>query len=359
MPEPGPELPRVLQVGPDPTIGGGMPTAQRALLASPLRERYRLDVLVTYRRPGKLGQLFDFSAALARIAAWSLAGRGRIVHVHATVRGSSYRKAIVVLLAKALRRRVVLQMHSGADEIAYFSWTRDKASLRLFRTAFGAADVVLAVSAASAEMLSQAYRLAEVEVVPNPAPVIPPFAREPAADGEVRVAYLGGFANVAKGGDVLVAALEEALPRAPGLRVKLAGPGEPPAQAAALLEREPRVEWLGWRDSEQKDALLRESDAFVIPSRSEGLPMALLEGMAYGLAVVATEAGGIPEVVDPGADGLLVPTEDQAALAAALVSLAEDAELRERLAAGALAKARSLDADVVATRLDAIYAALL
>lgn len=359
MPEPGSQLPRVLQVGPDPTIGGGMPTAQRALLESPLRERYQLDVVVTYRRPGKFGQLSDFSVALARIAAWSIAGRGRIVHVHATVRGSSYRKAIVILLAKALRRRVVLQMHSGADEIAYFSWTRDKRSLRLFRSAFGAADVVLAVSAASAQMLSQAYRLAKVQVLPNPAPVIPPFERAPAADGEVRLAYLGGFANVAKGGDVLVAALEQALAQAPGLRVRLAGPGEPPAEAEALLGREPRVEWLGWRDAEQKDALLRGSDAFVIASRSEGLPMALLEGMAYGLAVVATAAGGIPEVVDPGADGLLVPTEDPAALAAALVSVATDPELRGRLAAGALAKAHSLDADEVARQLDRIYAALL
>jgi glycosyltransferase involved in cell wall biosynthesis len=336
-----------------------MPTAQRALLESPLREDYELDVLVTYRRPGKLGQLLDFTAALARIAAWSLAGRGRIVHVHATVRGSSYRKAIVIGLAKALRRRVVLQMHSGADEVAYFSWTRDKASLRLFRTAFGAADVVLAVSAASASMLSQAYRLADVQVVPNPAPVIPPFEREPAADGEVRAAYLGGFANVAKGGDVLIEALERTLPRAPALRVRLAGPGEPPAEAEALIAREPRVEWVGWRDAAQKDALLRGSDVFIIPSRSEGLPMALLEGMAYGLAVVATEAGGIPEVVDPGSDGLLVPTEDPAALAAALASLATDEGLRERLAAGALAKARSLDADVVARRLGEIYASLI
>lgn len=359
MPEAAARRPRVLQVGPDPTIGGGMPTAQRALLESPLRDRFRLDVVVTYRRPGKLGQLFDFSAALARVAAWSLTDRGRIVHVHATVRGSSYRKAIVVLLAKALRRRVVLQMHSGADEIAYFSWTRDKASLRVFRRAFGAADVVLAVSAASAEMLSMAYRLADVEVVPNPAPVIPPFVREPAPEGQVRTAYLGGFANVAKGGDVLLAALEAALPRAPQLQVTLAGPGEPPAEAAALIAREPRVEWAGWRDAEQKDALLRGSDVFVIASRSEGLPMALLEGMAYGLAVVATTAGGIPEVVDPGADGLLVPTEDPAALADALCSLATDSELRERLADGALAKARSLDADVVARRLGEIYAALL
>jgi glycosyltransferase involved in cell wall biosynthesis len=336
-----------------------MATAQQAILDSPLAERYRLDFVSTYRSPGKLGQLAVFGAALLRLCAWSVGGRGRIVHVHATVRGSSYRKAVVVLLARALRRRVVLHVHSGADEIAYFSWTRGRRSLRLFRTAFGAADVVIAVSAASAEMLAMAYELADVQVVPNPAPVIAPFARQPAPDGGVGVAYLGGFANPAKGGDVLIEALERALPRAPQLRVTLAGPGEPPQPAAALLAAQPGVEWVGWVGPEQKDELLRRAAVFVMSSRSEGLPMALLEGMAYGMAVLATRAGGIPEVVDPGVDGLLVPPEDPDALADALCELAADPALRERLAAGALARVKALDADQVAVRLDAIYAGLL
>jgi glycosyltransferase involved in cell wall biosynthesis len=336
-----------------------MATAQAAILASPLGDRFQLDFVSTYRSPGKLGQSAVFAAALLRLLAWSLAGRGRLVHVHATVRGSSYRKAAVVLLARALRRRVVLHIHSGADEIAYFSWTRGKRSLRLFRTAFGAADVVIAVSAASAEMLEMAYGLADVRVVPNPAPVIAPFVRRPASEEQVGVAYLGGFANLAKGGDVLVEALERALPRAPQLRVTLAGPGEPPEPAAALIAAQPQVEWAGWVGPEQKDELLREAPVFVMASRSEGLPMALLEGMAYGMAVVATRAGGIPEVVDPGVDGLLVPPEHPDALADALCRLAADPELRDRLAAGALRRVKTLDADEVARRLDAIYASLL
>ena len=82
------------------------------------------------------------------------------------------------------------------------------------------------------------------------------------------------------------------------------------------------------------DTLLRVAPTiFVMPSRSEGLPMALLEAMAYGMAVVATRVGGIPEVVDDGVDGLLVPTEDPAAIATALRGLAADPSLRERLAA--------------------------
>lgn len=360
MAEAGPERPRVLQMGPDPGIGGGMASALRGLLASPLAERYRLEVLPTYRGPQPLARLAVFALALLRLAGWSLRGRGRIVHVHATVRGSLYRKSLCVLLARMLRRRVVLHVHSGAGDIAAFRAGLDRLSPLLFGAAFAAADRILVVSEASSEALRAAYGLAAMEVVPNAAPLVDPPRRRPAAAGRVRLAYLGGFANPAKGGDLLVEALAPALSRLPDLRVTLAGPGELPAAGRELAERfEGRVEWAGWLDEPRKDAVLREAEAFVMPSRSEGMPMALLEAMAYGAAVVATEAGGIPEIVRSGETGILVPVEDPAALAAGIERLATDPALIGRLAEAGRRRVESLDAVEVAGRLDALYASLL
>jgi glycosyltransferase involved in cell wall biosynthesis len=353
-----PERPRVLHLGPDPAIGGGMAAALRGLLESPLASRYELEVVPTYRGAEPLRRLAIYCAALLRLAAWSLRGRGRIVHVHATVRGSMYRKSICVLVAKGLRRKVILHVHSGAGDIAQFAASRGALSLALFRAAFAAADASLAVSAASAAALEGAYGIAAVRVVPNAAPVVPPFSREPAAADQVRVAYLGGFANPAKGGDVLLAALGLALPREPRLRVTMAGPGDLPAAGAELIARQPGLEWVGWLSPAAKDELLRAAEVFVMPSRSEGLPMALLEAMAHGMAAVATEAGGIPEVVEPGVDGCLVPPEQPEALAEALCQLAADAGLRERLSAGAKRRVEGLDAVEVAGRLEALYASL-
>ncbi|HEX3735804.1 MAG TPA: glycosyltransferase family 4 protein [Solirubrobacterales bacterium] len=350
--------PRVLHLGPDPDLGGGMAAAQRALLRSPLAQSYRLEVVATYRGPRPLRRLAVYCAALAHLTWWSLRGRGRVVHVHATVRGSAYRKAVCVLLAKALRRRVVLQVHSGAGDIAAFRAGRGRLSLALLGAAFDRADAVLAVSSASAEALRAAGAGAEIEVVPNAAPPVVVFEREQPAGGEVRLAYLGGFANPAKGGDVLVEALAAALAGEPRLRVTLAGPGEPPPAMTALASREPGVSWAGWLEEGDKDELLRSSQVFVMPSRSEGLPMALLEAMAYGLAVLATEVGGIPEIVEPGVDGLLVAAEEPRALADALVRLGGDPALRERLGEGARRRVERLDAVEVADRLGAIYAAL-
>lgn len=354
-----PERPRVLQMGPDPGNRGGMSSALRSLFESPLADAYELEMLPTYRSPKPLLRLGIFALSLLKLTLWSLRGRGRVVHVHMTVRASTYRKAVVVLWAKALRRRVVLQSHSGAKEIAHYRGKLDRVSLALIRTGIHAADRVIAVSAAGAEALSEAYDVEDVEVVPNPAPSVPPFDRPPTTDAGPLFAYLGGFANPAKGADTLLAALEIVLERAPDLRLTLAGPGEPPAQAEALVAANTGLTWAGWLDPEQKDALLQSAEAFVMPSRSEGLPMALLEAMAYRMASVATEVGGIPELVEDGVDGLLVPADDPNALAAAIVSLAEDAPLRERLATAARARAERLDDVEVAGRLERIYASLL
>ena len=86
--------------------------------------------------------------------------------------------------------------------------------------------------------------------------------------------------------------------------------------------------------------VLAVADIFILPSRWEGLPMALLEAMAVGLPVIATRVEGVEETITDGVDGLLVPPEDSDELALAIVSLLEDPELRKKI--GAAARARVL-----------------
>jgi len=106
------------------------------------------------------------------------------------------------------------------------------------------------------------------------------------------------------------------------------------------------------------EPLYRTSDLFVLPSRYEGYGMAIAEALAFGIPVVATSVGAIPEVVPPGA-GILVPADDPTALAGALRQLLVDERHRERLTRGALAAALGLaewrdTADLVASALDAV-----
>jgi glycosyltransferase involved in cell wall biosynthesis len=327
-----------------------------SLFASPLGERYRLEFVATHRGVGWAERLTVFCLALWRLTWWSLRGRGRIVHIHATVRGSMLRKAICVLLAKALRRRTVLHMHSGPGDVTRERGRLGPLSLVLFRLAFRAADVVLAVSAASAAALEAAYGVSGVVVVPNAAPPAPDVAAG-RGEGPPAVLYLGGFANPVKGGEELLAALAQG--EASALRAVLCGPGELPERGRELLAERPGVEWRGWQGEAEKEELLREKAIFVLPSTSEGLPMAVLEAMAWGRAIVATAVGGVPDVLADGVEGLLVPPGDSTALATALTELAADEELRARLGAAARDRARRLNAEEVTGRLEAIYAELL
>jgi glycosyltransferase involved in cell wall biosynthesis len=107
------------------------------------------------------------------------------------------------------------------------------------------------------------------------------------------------------------------------------GEGERLADQARELEVAGAVHFLGVRQELQE--LYPAFDLFALPSLEEGSPMALLEAMACALPSVATRVGGVPEAVEDGRSGLLVPAADPEALATALTRLATDPDLRHRL----------------------------
>jgi glycosyltransferase involved in cell wall biosynthesis len=347
------ERQRVLHVGPD--VPGGMRTSLRALFGSRLAEEFELDFVATHTGTGAAERVSVFLAALAKIAWWGLRRRGRVVHVHATVRGSMYRKAICVLLAKALGRHVVLHVHSGPGDVETFRTGLGRPSLALFRLAFGRADAVLAVSAASSIGLERAFGASGIVVVPNAVPVVAGLEARGGRKERPLAVYLGGFANPVKGGDVLVDALRR--PEAGNLAYVLAGPGEPPP--GSLEDTVAPVDWRGWIEDDGKDALLREADVFVLASTSEGLPMALLEAMSYGLAIVATAVGGVPDVVADGEQALVVAPGEASAMAVALGRLGSDPGLRERLGTAARARSADFSPDAVAAEIGDVYRRLL
>jgi glycosyltransferase involved in cell wall biosynthesis len=102
-----------------------------------------------------------------------------------------------------------------------------------------------------------------------------------------------------------------------------------------------RVHFAGWLEREDVTALQGAADVVVVPSRigadgsREAQGLSVVEAMALGKAVIATKTGGIPDAINDGENGMLVPEADPAALADALVRLASDPELGARLGAAA------------------------
>jgi glycosyltransferase involved in cell wall biosynthesis len=163
-----------------------------------------------------------------------------------------------------------------------------------------------------------------------------------------------------KGIDVLLEAavdIERAMPDARGFIV---GDGED----AVALRAQPSalglstVTMMGLRDDAR--AIIARCDVFVVPSRVEGMPLALLEAMALERPIVATRVGGIPELLTHERDALLVPSEDPHALGAAIVRVLGDPALAARLAAaGRQVVEREADAATVAASYVDLYRAAI
>lgn len=137
-----------------------------------------------------------------------------------------------------------------------------------------------------------------------------------------------------KGHAVLLEALAELAARGVDFDVLLVGDGPERDRLEALAGRlgvGGRVRFAGSLAQEELPALYRRADIFCLPSYAEGVPTVLMEAMASELPVVATAVMGVPELVDDGRTGLLVPPARPDALAHALERLARDAELRARM----------------------------
>jgi glycosyltransferase involved in cell wall biosynthesis len=247
-------------------------------------------------------------AQLARFAWWCRRLGARLVHtcdLYANIFGLTGATLAGVRARIASRREVL---------------TGDKSRLQLAgqRTTYRLAHAVVANSSAAAEQLAQeGVPARRIRLIPNGVDAAR-FTRRPAAGPLRRIAMVANLRRE-KGHDVLIDAAPAILAAHPDAEFVLAGDGP---EAAALAARArtrgvaDRVVFLGaTRDVPE---VLAGSDVFVLPSRSEALPNAVIEAMAAGLPVVASEVGGIPELIAQGVTGLLVAPGDPPALAGAI-----------------------------------------
>ena len=178
------------------------------------------------------------------------------------------------------------------------------------------------------------------------------------------VMFSGGIEE-RKGSDILIEAWPAIMRAEPNARLVLLGPADPAAADPEFVARmKRRLEEANILDTVRFTGLvadpetyLRASDVFAFPSRKEGLPNALIEAQAAGVACVAADLPGITDdVVEPDQTGYIVPQNDPGALAQRVTALLKDGELNERMRAAARDRAvRLFDLDAVAKRYKALY----
>jgi len=211
----------------------------------------------------------------------------------------------------------------GRRELAPPGQTR--AHVLLMRLAYRCAHRIVANSLAAANRLQdEGVDVSRIAVIPNGIDLKAFSERRPAPHGQTVVATVANL-RPGKGHDVLLDAAAMTLRRHPDVRFRIIGGGPLEGALSARASElgiTQAVDFMGHR--EDVPAQLAASDLYVFPSLTEAFPNGLLEGMAAGLPIVASDAAGMNELIHDEHNGKLVPPGDATALAKAIIELVDD-----------------------------------
>lgn len=299
--------------------------------------------------------------------------RPSIVHYH-TSRGKAFLKDM--LCAGLLRRlfRIKMVVHIRSSDSATILMSRT-ARLQRFQIAIlqHCCDRVVLLSE---NVLDDFVRVFEPEaghrfrsrctVLPN-FTLLPDAYREHASVRDyIRLFYIGNIGREKGIYDTIEAVRRLKDEQTVPFKLVLAGPFNDEREERQIRAKvsdcqlDQIVVFLGTVSGEAKEAAFLEADIFVLPSHSEGIPQSMLEAMAYGLPVVVSSVGGIPEVVQDGTEGRIIRPRDVDGLCQALGDLIKSVECRRRMGAAARHRiAAHYTVDIYMRQLEDLYNSLL
>ena len=311
---------RVLMIGPSTEAWGGIATVEKNIIQAVAMTGRSVRFVPTMTDGSKFSKILFFARAYIRIALSELR-HCDVCHIHMALGMSYKRKYLICQLAGMRGIPYVLHVHEGDFENLYEAMRASEQSK--IRWMLESASCVIALSAEWKDYLVRKFDLSNVVVLENA--VFVPENYDGLHDAS-KFLFLGRLCRK-KGLDILLEATSILREKYPDVEVNIAGGGdeiENYRSMASKLGIEKSVCFLGWADEGEKRHLFSSCGTLVLPSRAEGLPMCVLEGMANGCAVVATRVGGIPSLIIDGDNGLLIEPNDSESLASAMAFCIEN-----------------------------------
>ncbi len=328
----------ILMTGPPLDMVGGMGAVVAQMLRLDCGGRYRIEFMPnTFSKnanESRWSRVARHVRQRRRLGEVIHRVRPAIAHIH-TCSGFSFHRSVWDLrVARRRRCRTVLHMH-GARFDEYFA-NAGSFARRMVTSALSLADRVIVLSAGWRAKILGMSPSARIAVVENAVelPTLPVHRKPGATCRFLILARMDEW----KGIDDLLEACALLQRRGVCFELTMAGPpgtaGDVEMIGRKICERgvDECVRYVGAVQGEAKSELLRHADVYVQPSRHEGMPIAVLEAMAWRLPVIATRVGAMPEVVEDDVQGTLVHPCQPVALASAMGTLAID--IPRRLAMG-------------------------
>ena len=255
-----------------------------------------------------------------------------IIHIHTASNNSFRRKVYFIVLSRILRRKIILHIHGGGfDE---FLKNMSPGKLKFAQKVIQMADVVICLSTKKMTEIGRLISHDNMKIIPNPCVFNPQGIKRDYEKNE-KVLFVG-WIEEEKGIFDLIKAVSELS----SMFLVVAGKGRISdcQRLAVELGVNERIEFVGWLSPKDLINIYEDADIFCLPSYVEGIPMALLEAMSYGLPIITCPVGGVPDVVSDNVDALFVEPGAVDSIKDCLVRLQNDHDLKERLGCNAREK---------------------
>ena len=324
----------VIVIGPSPDEIGGMASVVKQMTSLTCKRRFQFTLLSLTRRadnnesfPSRIVRHGRQTRTLVKLIREKSAA---IVHIHTCSGYSFLRSSIDMFVAQRCGCRVVLHIHGAMFDS--FVAKKGRVMRRLIRFALTRSDSLIALSQDWAVKLRHIAPAARVTVIEN-AVEVPALRTRSNGTGPCKFILLARMDEWKGIDDLLDACVELARMQAP-FSLTLAGPGGTAGDADTLNQKIAdrgllTVHYVGPIYGEQKAQLLATADAYVQSSHHEGMPISILEALANGLPIVATRVGAIPEMLEDGNEGWIVPPHRPESLAKAMLQIIQDPVRRD------------------------------
>ncbi|MEE3420696.1 MAG: glycosyltransferase family 4 protein [Lachnospiraceae bacterium] len=325
---------KVLMMGNRGDTKGGITSVIRAVRSVNWADRgVDLRFLPTYTDAGSGEQVRVFLNAVRKMSRALKVWKPDLVYVHMSYKGSFVRASILQIMCLKSHTRMVVHVHGSSIEEWYEGLgSPGKKKVRKF---FEACSHVIVLGEHYRAFFHAMAPAAHVSVLYNTVVEQEAASSEESPSGIKRILFMGVLIR-RKGVEDLVNAFSSIKQKGTGegWKLMIAGTGEEEAalreQAESLGLSASDVEFAGWTEGDKKDALYQKAQIFVLPSYREGLPMAVLEAMSFGLPVVATDVGDMREAVCDGENGILIAPGHPEQIEEALTALMQDETLRRK-----------------------------
>lgn len=288
---------RILTIGPDPKAKGGM--ASVIAFLAPMYTPFHL--VVTYKETSKIGKVLLFVNAVLKTFYYCVFKQINVLHIHTANYTDFYRNSVLMYIGKMFNKRVLLHIHGGLFNEFYNTHPCFVASV------CRSADALVTVSSTFVKMLRR-YGLNEhIYCLPN-CVEFPELYRTEQHHNKLRLVFVGRINEVKGIYDVLecLHKYKEQLQDKVELHIGGIGDEERFLKMMTDYNLSSMIVQHGWVVGIEKEDLFCSSDVFIHPSHFESFGIAILEAMSYGLPVITTLIGGIPDFFEDKKSGVAV-----------------------------------------------------